>query len=84
MSAKSPRSPTVTRASPSQRAIDSQFAGQRGGDVGRRLARLDERADDVQCVAATVGLQVDAADQPAVEQERPHVVAELRASGAGV
>ena len=53
-------------------------------DPRRLLTGFGERADDVQRVAGALGLQVDAADEPPVEQEGPYVVTELALGRWGV
>ncbi len=74
---RSPRSPTVTSPRPSHDAIVRNSAANASATRPRVLAGFGERTDHVQCVPEAFGLEVDAADQPAVEQERPDVVAEL-------
>ena len=55
----------------------AQRAGQLGGHPGRRHPRFGEGAEHPQGPGPPVGLEVDAGDQLAVEQEREHVVAVL-------
>ena len=44
-----------------------QFRSQGVGDPGRLLTGFGERADDVQRITGAFGLQVDAADEVAIE-----------------
>ncbi len=67
----------MTSPSPSHDAIDRSSPASGFGHLRRVLARFGERADDVQSIPRAFGLQVDAADQAPVEQERPYVVTEL-------
>ena len=73
----SPRCATNTPESPSHSAITVELGGQLRGHPGAVDRGLGERALHTQHARGPVGLEVDPGHQPAVEQERKHVVAVL-------
>src|SRR6202012_4992643 len=70
----------TTQAQPGRHRL--QLTGQRPGDPGALNVGLAERAHDTQRVRVTVGLEVDPRGQPAVDQQRPYVIA-VAAFGRG-